>query len=157
MSNRDELADELTEAGIPYEAITRMVAEQFAPAERAFGALLWAKSHPDLAPDVVAANDLFLRDAGFRARVERLAETDADAALEMAVLKVRHERATERSRASRPPAYTPEPAYPPEPRPYGSPVEDARREYERTGSPTAAKAYAKARLRTVISDEFLNQ
>jgi hypothetical protein len=36
-------------------------------------------------------------------------------------------------------------------------VEEARAEYERTGSPDAAKRYAKARLHTVITDEFLNQ
>ena len=34
-------------------------------------------------------------------------------------------------------------------------VEEAWKEYQRTGSPTAARAYAKARLNRVITDDFL--
>lgn len=163
--------DQLSEFGVPVEALGDFVRgtirSELEPLSRAASARteLLAR-HPDYAkfePDVASFIDQELRtDPMF----QRVAISEPLAALELAFFKFAESRrktvgnqpdsALEHSHAAIPGGRNGD-AMRQMPQGNAAEIERARQEYARTGSPQAAAAYAKARLHTVVTDEFLNQ
>ena len=161
--------DSLSDVGIPAdalrEAIRMEVRSEFEPLARGFRARgKMVAAHPDYVQFESDVASYVQSDPELNETYNRLFTADPVGAFEYAFLKFGDNRrrvagethqgsAEERSHAAIPSSRSGDSR-----RVSGSQDEviaDAYRRYQETGSPQAAREYAKARLRTVITDEFL--
>ena len=163
--------ERLSEYGVPVDALGEYVMEKLsgvltplAEAARARTDLM--HRNPDYVkfePDVMAFID---SDPKFSQVYYQMAGTNPAAAFDYAFLKFgESRRRTAGGRQDETPNETAHAAIPGsrngdamrQPQGNSARIEEARNEYLRTGGRRAAEDYAKARLHTVITDEFLNQ
>lgn len=160
--------DRLTEFGVPVDALEEFVAgrvaKAFEPVTRGIQARQTiASSHPDYVQFEQDVADYISQDPDLNNRYARMFESDPAAAMEYAFLKFADSRRRTVSPstngvggsvdASIPTSRAGEVRRAPENDQY---IRDAFDRWQKSGSSQDAQAYAKARLRTAISDDFLN-
>lgn len=172
----DNPADRLASFGVPADAVRELFQEELAKTMKTSQAIARANQDPYFQANAPAMAAYLETHPDVAQSIARIGAEDPDGALALLSLKYRNETiGAARQRPADPTGYQSgtrmipmpgleqEPPQAPPPRvPHpvygnGDAVQQAREEYRRTGSREAAKNYAKARLRSVISDEFLNQ
>ena len=156
---------ELDEFGIPVAALEAAIGEHLGAFARTAGALNQAQQDPWFRANEARIEDYLKRENEVRETAQRLAAADPAGALEFIRLKYRDSQADRTRPHFAGATLIPlgGPPIPEAPPPRGNPyrdepsVEEAGETYRRTGTRQAAERYAHARLRNVISDEFLNQ
>lgn len=160
--------DRLTEFGVPVDALEEFVAgrvaKAFEPVTRGIQARqAIANSHPDYVQFEQDVANFISTDPDLNNRYSRMFESDPAGAMEYAFLKFADSRRRTASPqagpvggavdASIPTSRAGEVRRAPEADQY---LRDAFDRWQKTGASSDAQAYAKARLRTAISDDFLN-
>jgi hypothetical protein len=162
--------DRLTEFGVPVDALREVIREQFAEAFRPISNGLQARgqlvaSHPDYVQYETDVAQFINTDPELSASYPKMFEAAPVQAMEYAFLKFGESR--RKALGGEPQAQTPgradagiptsrsgdgrrEPGQ-------DAAIQDAFERFQKTGSPQDATAYAKARLKGVISDEFLQK
>ena len=160
--------DRLTEFGVPVDALDEFVAgrvaKAFEPVARGIQARqTMASSHPDYVQFEQDVANFISQDPDLNNRYARMFDTDPAGAMEYAFLKFADSRRrTVPSQtagiggsvdASIPTNRAGDVRRAPE---ADQDLRDAFNRWQKTGAPSDAQAYAKARLRSVISDDHLN-
>jgi len=161
--------DRLTEMGVPADAIREAIASEiqtaFQPLQRGFEARtqLLAR-YPDYTKFESDVASFVQSDPALNQTYQRMFTADPVGAFEYAFLKFGENRRRshpngngqeiqeDQAHAQIPSARTGDARRIPT---TDARIDEAYRRYQQTGSPTDARAYAKARLANVISDEFL--
>lgn len=168
--DRSNPRDRLTEFGVPVDAIEELLdskmSQAFQPIMQGINARQTVMArYPDYNKFESDVNQFIQSDPELNQTYQRMFSADPVGAFEYAFLKFgdsrkrgsqqRDEAAQQdMSHAALPSMRNGDSRRQPEAQTAG--VQKAWEEWQRTGSTQAARNYAKARLRTVISDEFLN-
>ena len=173
--NRNDPRSRLDELGIPTDAIDAIVADRveqriqaaFMPLARSIearGNVL--AQYPDYQKFESDVAQFMRTDPALNQKYERMFQADPEGAMEYAFMKFGESRKKDHRQSSRerengeaahaaiPSSRSGEGR---RPESQTDNVREAFKRYQETGSSRDAAAYAKARLRTVIKDEFLNQ
>ena len=168
---RQRPEDRLSEFGIPVDAMGEFVREQvgqlLAPLARGAEARTrLLGDYPDYLKFEVDVARHLQSDPELSETYNRMFQADPAGAMEYAFLKFGEDkRKTTRPATERSPEESAHAAIPSQrkgdarrgPDEAGRAVEEAFKQYQQTGTSRDAAAYARARLHTVIKDEFLNQ
>ena len=166
--NRSTPQDRLSELGVPVDALEAFVGEKLQQAFQPILAGVNARStvmanYPDYGKFESDVNQFIQSDMQLNQTYQRMFAADPVGAFEYAFLKFGDSRRRgnrngtspeEAAHAAIPGGRNGESRRLPES--LNSDVQKAWENYQRTGSSVAARDYAKARLRTVIKDDFLN-
>ena len=173
--NRTDPRSRLEELGIPVDAIEALadaraaqrIEQAFTPIVRSFearGNVL--AQYPDYQKFESDVAQHINSDPNTKAKYERMFQADPEGAMEYAFMKFGESRKKDHRQSSRerengeavhaaiPSSRSGEGR---RPESQNDNVREAFKRYQETGSSRDAEAYARARLRTVIKDEFLNQ
>ena len=173
----NDFRQELEDYGVPANAVEGMIREQInsqiGQAARLQSAVQQASQDPWWKANADGITRFYEGDPQLQRSMATMAQTDPETALEFLALKYRREHGD--GQPAPRPASRPQPsrqsgttylipgipgfqaAAPPSSWDQPVDVEQARAEYRANPSRENMKRFAKARLRTVISDEFLNQ
>lgn len=172
VTQRSRPEDRMAEFGIPVDAVdqfvTERVAQALAPLARGVEARTKILSdYPDYNKFEADVAQFIQSDPDLNARYLRMFNADPAGAMELAILKFSEAKRRTSPTQNAPDSQQSADAAIPTQRAgearrapqttNSAEVEDAWQEYKRTGSKTAAERFARARLRNVISDEFLMQ
>ena len=165
-------ADRLTEFGVPVDAVRALFAEEQAKMMKAANAIERANRDPFFAQNAPRMAEYMANDPNLAQSVSRIGAEDPDAAIDYLTMRYKRDMGGGRQspngdgmeRYTKGTTYLmggppPEQRQPPVAHPVwgnGDAVDQARARYQQTGSRQDAVSYAKARLRNVISDDFLN-
>lgn len=163
--------DRLTDYGVPVDALEELVQDRlqkaFAPIQNGLQARGHiASKHPDYLQFENDVAQFIETDPDMSQRYPKMFASDPAGAMEYAFLKFADSRRSTLTGAngngsregladaSIPSSRAGDGRRAPD---QNSVIQDAFERWQKSGSPRDAEAYAKARLRTVISDDFLNQ
>jgi len=167
-------ADRLTEFGVPVDAVRALFQEEQAKTMKAAAAIDRANRDPFFAQNAPKIAEYMQSDPQLAQSVARIGAEDPDAAIDYLTMRYKRDAGGGRQGSNadgmrewtqgtkyllgNPPPDRQAPQ-PPVAHPVwgnGDAVDQARARYQQTGSRQDAVAYAKARLKSVISDDFLN-
>lgn len=170
VKRRDRPEDRLTEFGVPVDALQEMFDQRLQVALQPIVAAAGARNkivgtYPDYVKFESDVNQFLQSNPELNDRVGRMAQSDPEGALEYAFLKFGEDRrGTIAQKAGDQQAMT-DAGIPSSRNGEGrrgevnlnSDISKAWQKYQQTGSPADAREYARARLKTVISEDFLRQ